>query len=265
MRDSSCDLKRNFLGLCLPALRLYTALYGMCIPPKFFPNPCFLVIYIVFTLMWMEQFVVFIIPVIQMFFLFADCASPRHLDFHSRMRSLSLMPCARHYMSVRNQTVNTAIHSGCSYSAQFDTSHSNIRNVSVFGDCHYRMKHDNVAAPRTASDTIKIFKEQASANERYHQPDRVFDVDSVFAKENETRVKEMLIKYKSSKLPRWAQKVPHAAVLVPLCHVHGEPSILLTLRSADLVLHRGQVRWISYTELLMRVKCVLQITQPTTI
>lgn len=42
-----------------------------------------------------------------------------------------------------------------------------------------------------------------------------------------------------------------AAILVPLCMVDGFPSILFTLRSANLKKHSGEVRYVAFTRLLL--------------
>jgi len=49
------------------------------------------------------------------------------------------------------------------------------------------------------------------------------------------------------KIPGTTEKVQNvkmAAVLVPLCFINKEPSILLTVRSSQLLGHKGEVRYI---------------------
>ena len=64
---------------------------------------------------------------------------------------------------------------------------------------------------------------------------------SILKEENERRVKEKL--QRNSGCREWPRKGSRdSAVLVPLVSVEGEPSILFTVRSAQLSRHRNQVR-----------------------
>jgi len=49
------------------------------------------------------------------------------------------------------------------------------------------------------------------------------------------------------KIPGATEKIQNirmAAVLVPLCFANKKPSVLLTVRSSQLLIHRGEVRYI---------------------
>lgn len=73
-------------------------------------------------------------------------------------------------------------------------------------------------------------------------------LENIFSDENKSRSKKKLSSIsphaKVSEIAKKKKKNDHrkASVLVPLCMVHGEPSVLFTLRSSLLVNHRGQVR-----------------------
>jgi hypothetical protein len=71
-------------------------------------------------------------------------------------------------------------------------------------------------------------------------------VENVLSDKNKRRVQETLKSLKEVlKFPRnWEGKPPspQACVLIPFCTVNGEPSVLFTLRSTDLIDHRGEVR-----------------------
>ncbi|XP_072036277.1 mitochondrial coenzyme A diphosphatase NUDT8-like [Amphiura filiformis] len=80
------------------------------------------------------------------------------------------------------------------------------------------------------SRTIKYF---CSSQER-------LTADQVFS--SDTR-EEMSCRLSQIRVPRTLFKkiTKHAAILVPLCTVNGEPAVLLTLRSNNLRQHRGEV------------------------
>jgi len=67
-------------------------------------------------------------------------------------------------------------------------------------------------------------------------------LNSVFSETNKTRVQQELSRLPSSYVPREdAATGRRSAVLVPLCFVGGEPSVLFTLRSSQMKNHRGEV------------------------
>ena len=75
-------------------------------------------------------------------------------------------------------------------------------------------------------------------------------LDNIFSDSNRQRVQEHLDTVKPVRtLAMMGVKEPVrvSAVLVPLCVVAGEPSVLFTLRSSSLKKHRGEVRWVSGT------------------
>jgi len=64
---------------------------------------------------------------------------------------------------------------------------------------------------------------------------------SILSEENKRRVKDKLQRNDDGR--EWPRKDSRdSAVLVPLASVEGEPSILFTVRSAQLSRHRNQVR-----------------------
>ena len=74
-------------------------------------------------------------------------------------------------------------------------------------------------------------------------------IDSVLSEDNFERVRKQISKVKtvrSAEALRIKQKPSEAAVLIPLCYVEGEPSILFTVRSTSLRKHSGEVRYFKY-------------------
>ena len=72
-------------------------------------------------------------------------------------------------------------------------------------------------------------------------------LEDVFSQQNKSRCQEQLKNVKPARgwPPVWKMKgkvVEQAAVLIALCTYKGEPSLLYTVRAADLSSHRGQVR-----------------------
>ena len=73
----------------------------------------------------------------------------------------------------------------------------------------------------------------------------VVTIDDVFSNDNKNRVQEKLLKTKPVReLPTWAKgrEMKKAAVLVPICTIDGQPSVLFTVRSSDLTHHKCEVR-----------------------
>ena len=73
----------------------------------------------------------------------------------------------------------------------------------------------------------------------------VVTTENVFSEENRRRVQEKLFKTKPVReVPPWAKgkKMKKAAVLIPICAVDDQPSVLFTVRSSDLSHHKGEVR-----------------------
>ena len=64
---------------------------------------------------------------------------------------------------------------------------------------------------------------------------------SLLSEENKQRVKKKL--KRNNETGEWPREnSSDSAVMVPLISVEGEPSVLFTLRSAQLSRHRNQVR-----------------------
>lgn len=69
---------------------------------------------------------------------------------------------------------------------------------------------------------------------------------NILSEENKLRVLKALQKYDLPSLRKVTVAGDHrkAAVLIPLCSVKGEPSILFMVRSNKIPAHRGEVRWV---------------------
>lgn len=65
--------------------------------------------------------------------------------------------------------------------------------------------------------------------------------ETVLSEENKSNLKMRLAKTKSPRLRNLGDSKPMAAVLVPLCHVEGELSLLYTLRCLSLDAHAGEM------------------------
>lgn len=76
--------------------------------------------------------------------------------------------------------------------------------------------------------------------------------ENVFSEANRLRCQGKLTEIKPVRSLSWAKgkNLKQAAVLVPLCHVDGVPSILFTLRASHLNSHRGEVRWVKQSPFL---------------
>lgn len=68
--------------------------------------------------------------------------------------------------------------------------------------------------------------------------------ENILSEENKLRVLKALQKYDLPSLRKVTVSGDHrkAAVLIPLCTVKGEPSILFMVRSNKIPAHRGEVR-----------------------
>lgn len=68
--------------------------------------------------------------------------------------------------------------------------------------------------------------------------------ENILSDENKLRVLKALQKYDLPSLRKVTVSGDHrkAAVLIPLCTVKGEPSILFMVRSNKIPAHRGEVR-----------------------
>lgn len=67
-------------------------------------------------------------------------------------------------------------------------------------------------------------------------------LNTVFSENNKSRVQHELSRLPSSYVPREDLATSRrSAVLIPLCFVDGEPSVLFTLRSRAMSKHRGEV------------------------
>ncbi len=100
------------------------------------------------------------------------------------------------------------------------------------GICTCRAHHLKLRASRVAK---LVFRSQSA----------VVSFDTVLSDSNKGRVQEKLVGLHPERtVPAWAKKrvMRKAAVLVPLCRINGEPSVLFTLRSTDLSHHKGEVR-----------------------
>lgn len=72
-------------------------------------------------------------------------------------------------------------------------------------------------------------------------------LDNIFSEANKQAVQENLDKVQSIRnieTVHLKRKFKLSAVLIPLCMINGEPSILFTLRSTSLRNHRGEVRFV---------------------
>ena len=112
-------------------------------------------------------------------------------------------------------------------SAQPNTKHCSRRHYST--NTHFQ---------HLDADRVLTFaKRERSSNTQYSN----VSLD-VFTQE---RRDQMISRLSKVRVPRSFFKkegLRHASVLVPLCTVGGEPALLLTLRSANLSKHKGEVR-----------------------
>ena len=77
----------------------------------------------------------------------------------------------------------------------------------------------------------------------------VITTENVFSERNKHRVQQKLLTTNPVReVPAWAKgrEMKKAAVLVPICTVNGEPSVLFTVRSSDLTHHKGEVRQVKF-------------------
>lgn len=81
----------------------------------------------------------------------------------------------------------------------------------------------------------------------------VVTFENILSEENKTRVLKRLQNYELPSLRKVTVSRDHrkAAVLVPLCTVKGEPSVLFMVRSNKILAHRGEVRWVYFLTYLM--------------
>lgn len=71
----------------------------------------------------------------------------------------------------------------------------------------------------------------------------IVTLDNVFGDSNKKRVQEKMADVKTTPRPDSAETWDlKAAVLVSLCHVKGEPSLLFIARSVFLKNHKGEIR-----------------------
>lgn len=66
-------------------------------------------------------------------------------------------------------------------------------------------------------------------------------LNTVFSDTNKSRVQRALTRLPSSYVPQEEAKSKRSAVLIPLCLVDGQPSVLFTLRARHLSKHAGEV------------------------
>lgn len=66
-------------------------------------------------------------------------------------------------------------------------------------------------------------------------------LNSVFSETNKSRVQHVLSRLPTSYIPREDARTRRSAVLIPLCLVDGEPSVLFTVRSRQMSKHAGEV------------------------
>ena len=119
--------------------------------------------------------------------------------------------------------------SPCFYRPFYDTFSPNRlfrQNTKVTLSCHQR------------TQMRFVHKRSATVQEEV-------TLENIFSDSNRQRVQEHLDTVKPVRtLAMMGVKEPVrvSAVLVPLCMVGGEPSVLFTLRSSSLTKHRGEVR-----------------------
>merc|ERR1711872_102926 len=83
------------------------------------------------------------------------------------------------------------------------------------------------------------FDRRCFSSKNYNYP---LALNNVLSETNKSRVQQALKRLPASYVPREdAAKARRSAVLIPLCLVDGEPSVLFTLRTRQLAKHRGEV------------------------
>lgn len=103
--------------------------------------------------------------------------------------------------------------------------------------------------PKPNVNVVKHFKTMMKTAEemrKLHSQNgkrSIVTLDNIFADSNKKHVQEKMTDVKTIPRPDITDtKDWKAAVLVPLCHVKGEPSLLFMVRSVFLKNHRGEIR-----------------------
>jgi len=98
----------------------------------------------------------------------------------------------------------------------------------------------------TFASSVQLSRSTTVRNLRRHFAHRgaVSTADDIFTALHRNRCLSRLQPIHSDKTAK-IRSVKTAAVLVPFCLVNKTPSVLLTVRSAQLLGHKGQVRYIS--------------------
>ena len=78
----------------------------------------------------------------------------------------------------------------------------------------------------------------------YQHVNQTLTFENIFDEENKTRLQKKLDKIQPVRKTRMKSDPRHAAVLIPMCKVKGQPALLYMKRSNHMKQHRGEVWYV---------------------
>ncbi|KAK3582784.1 hypothetical protein CHS0354_035721 [Potamilus streckersoni] len=123
----------------------------------------------------------------------------------------------------------------------YSPQHVRSQHSLCFNNTH-SCKHITANASRTKKNgRISLLNKFLISNSTILPSREVVTLNNIFSESNKMRVQQNLNSVKAVRSAPFRQDERKAAVLIPMCMVDGQPSLLFMVRSSQLRNHRGEV------------------------